>query len=64
MESDVLRTYTSEINKAYLRGDAIEHTHQHALKRLLLRQSEKKFTATNEPKQIVQYLQLYVRTPL
>jgi len=35
MPSDVFRKYLSEINKAYLRGDATEHTHRPALKSLI-----------------------------
>ncbi len=49
MASDVFRKYLSEINKAYLRGDATEHTHRPALKDLI-EGIAKKITATNEPK--------------
>ena len=35
MASDVFGKYLSEINKAYLRGDATEHTHRPALKALI-----------------------------
>lgn len=43
--------YIDEINKAYLRGDATEHTHRPALKNLI-ESIEDKITATNEPKRI------------
>jgi len=49
MASDVFKKYLSEINKAYLRGDATEHTHRPALKSLI-EGIAKKITATNEPK--------------
>jgi len=49
MASDVFNKYLSEINKAYLRGDATEHTHRPALK-ALIEGIAKKITATNEPK--------------
>jgi len=35
MAKDVFDTYLSEINEAYLRGDATEHTHRAALKGLI-----------------------------
>jgi len=43
--------YLKEINKAYQRGDATEHTHRPALKRMI-EESGKGITATNEPKRI------------
>ncbi|MFH1884361.1 MAG: DNA methyltransferase, partial [Planctomycetota bacterium] len=49
MPRDVFGKYLSEINKAYLRGDATEHTHRPALK-ALIEGLAKKITATNEPK--------------
>ena len=49
MPSDVFKKYLSEINKAYLRGDATEHTHRPALK-ALIEGLARKITATNEPK--------------
>jgi len=49
MQNDQLDRYISEINKAYLRGDATEHTHRPALK-ALIEGLAKKITATNEPK--------------
>ena len=49
MASDVFGKYLSEINRAYLRGDATEHTHRPALKSLI-EGLAKKITATNEPK--------------
>ena len=49
MPSDLFNTYLSEINKAYLRGDATEHTHRPALK-TLIEGLARKITATNEPK--------------
>ena len=52
MASDVFSKYLSEINKAYLRGDATEHTHRPALK-TLIEALGKKITATNEPKRTV-----------
>ena len=36
MPNDPFSTYLSDINKAYSRGDATEHTHRPALKRLVL----------------------------
>jgi hypothetical protein len=49
MPSDLFNKYLSEINKAYSRGDATEHTHRPALK-TLIEGLAKKITATNEPK--------------
>ena len=49
MPNDIFNKYLSEINKAYLRGDATEHTHRPALKSLI-EGLAKKITATNEPK--------------
>ncbi len=49
MQSDLFEKYISEINKAYLRGDATEHTHRPALKSLIENLADK-ITATNEPK--------------
>ena len=49
MPNDIFNKYLSEINKAYLRGDATEHTHRPALK-ALIEGLAKKITATNEPK--------------
>jgi hypothetical protein len=49
MSSNAFDKYLSEINKAYLRGDATEHTHRPALK-ALIEGLVKKITATNEPK--------------
>ncbi len=51
MPSDVFSKYLSEINKAYLRGDATEHTHRPALK-TLIEGLAKKITATNEPRRV------------
>ena len=44
-------TYIAEINKAYSRGDATEHTHRPALKNLI-ESIDDKITAINEPKRI------------
>ena len=49
MPSDLFNKYLSEINKAYLRGDATEHTHRPALK-TLIEGFARNITATNEPK--------------
>ncbi len=49
MPSEMFKKYLSEINKAYLRGDATEHTHRPALK-ALIEGLARKITATNEPK--------------
>ncbi|MBN2456413.1 MAG: hypothetical protein JXB29_07770 [Sedimentisphaerales bacterium] len=46
MASEVFGKYLSEINKAYLRGDATEHTHRPALK-ALIETLARKITATN-----------------
>ena len=51
MASDPFSVYLGEINKAYMRGDATEHTHRPALK-ALVESLGKKITATNEPKRI------------
>ena len=51
MQNDQFDKYISEINKAYLRGDATEHTHRPALK-ALIEALGKNITATNEPRQI------------
>ncbi|MBN2594160.1 MAG: N-6 DNA methylase [Sedimentisphaerales bacterium] len=51
MAEDVFNKYLSEINKAYLRGDATEHTHRPALKNLI-EAINNKITAINEPKRI------------
>ncbi|MBN1996689.1 N-6 DNA methylase [candidate division KSB1 bacterium] len=49
MANDAISSYIKEINKAYQRGDATEHTHRPALK-TLIESLGKKITATNEPK--------------
>ncbi len=51
MAKDLHQHYLAEINRAYLRGDATEHTHRPALKKLIegLQQG---ITATNEPKRV------------
>lgn len=49
MAQDVFGDYINEINKAYGRGDATEHTHRPALKKLI-ESLDNKITATNEPK--------------
>jgi hypothetical protein len=49
MAEDAFDKYLAEINKAYLRGDATEHTHRPALKELIEGLKDK-ITATNEPK--------------
>jgi type I restriction-modification system DNA methylase subunit len=51
MAEDAFDKYLAEINKAYLRGDATEHTHRPALK-ALIEAFGQKYTATNEPRQI------------
>ena len=51
MAEDAFDKYLAEVNKAYLRGDATEHTHRPALKSLI-ETLEKNITATNEPRQI------------
>lgn len=49
MAEEAFDKYLGEINKAYLRGDATEHTHRPALK-TLIEALGKNITATNEPK--------------
>ena len=49
MAGDAFDKYLNEINEAYLRGDATEHTHRPALKALIEALGEN-VTATNEPK--------------
>jgi len=49
MAGEVFEKYLKEINNAYLRGDATEHTHRPALKALIEGVGDK-VTATNEPK--------------
>jgi hypothetical protein len=49
MQANLFQNYTSEINGAYLRGDATEHTHRPALKKLIEALGDN-ITATNEPK--------------
>jgi len=51
MADDAFDKYLAEINKAYLRGDATEHTHRPALK-ALIEGLDKKVTAVNEPRRI------------
>ena len=51
MSIDALNNFISDINKAYERGDATEHTHRPALK-TLIETFGKNITATNEPKRI------------
>jgi len=51
VKKDVFDKYLSEINAAYLRGDATEHTHRPVLKGLIEVLGDK-VTATNEPRQI------------
>ena len=51
MAEDAFDKYLAEINKAYLRGDATEHTHRPALKNLI-EAINNKITAINEPKRI------------
>jgi len=51
MAEDAFDKYLAEINKAYLRGDATEHTHRPALKNLI-DSIDNKITAINEPKRI------------
>jgi len=50
-EAKEFQKYLEEINKAYARGDATEHTHRPALK-TLVEMLGKNITATNEPKRI------------
>ena len=49
MANDPFSVYLTEINNAYMRGDATEHTHRPALK-TLIEALGKKITATNEPR--------------
>ncbi|MFA6186876.1 MAG: type ISP restriction/modification enzyme [Phycisphaerae bacterium] len=49
--ANAFETYISEINKAYTRGDATEHTHRPALKNLI-ESINNKITAINEPRRI------------
>ncbi|MCX5636761.1 MAG: hypothetical protein NTX52_03580, partial [Planctomycetota bacterium] len=49
MAEDAFDKYLAEINKAYLRSDATEHTHRPALKTLVEALGDK-ITCTNEPK--------------
>jgi predicted helicase len=49
--ADVFDGYLKDINAAYQRGDATEHTHRPALK-TLLESLGKHITATNDPKRI------------
>lgn len=51
MGKDVFDVYLGEINKAWLRGDATEHTHRPALKGLFEGLGNK-ITAVNEPRRI------------
>ena len=51
MAKDDFDTYLGEINEAYLRGDATEHTHRPALKKLIETLGDG-IAATNEPRQI------------
>lgn len=51
MTKEAFNTYLTEINRAYLRGDATEHTHRPALKELI-EALGKKITATNEPRRV------------
>ena len=51
MSLDAFDIYLKEINAAYQRGDATEHTHRPALK-TLLESLGKHITATNDPKRI------------
>ena len=48
---EVIRKYIEQVNKAYGRGDATEHTYRPALKELM-QSIDSKVTATNEPKRI------------
>ncbi len=49
MPNDPFNEYIDDINRAYLRGDATEHTHRPALK-ALIEALGNKITATNEPR--------------
>ncbi|MBA7695824.1 hypothetical protein ES703_104464 [subsurface metagenome] len=51
MVEDAFDKYLNDINKAYLRGDATEHTHRPALK-ALIEVIARKITATNEPRRV------------
>jgi hypothetical protein len=51
MAENAFEIYISEINKAYSRGIATEHTHRPALKDLI-ESINNKITAINEPKRI------------
>ncbi len=51
MAKDVFDRYLDQVNEAYLRGDATEHTHRPALKGLVEALGDE-ITATNEPRQI------------
>lgn len=51
MSSKPFSNYLNEINKAYQRGDATEHTHRPSLKDLI-EALDKRITATNAPKRI------------
>ncbi len=51
MAKDAFDKYLGEINEAWVRGDATEHTHRLALKGLIEALGDK-VTATNEPRQI------------
>ena len=48
----IFESYLSEINTAYLNGDATEHTHRPALKTLIEAMAVK-ITCTNEPKRLI-----------
>lgn len=49
MATNAFETYIDQISKAYLKGNATEHTHRPALK-ALIESLGKKITATNEPR--------------
>jgi len=51
MAASPLDTYRREIERAFERGDATEHTHRPALKTLIEALSHG-VTATNEPKRV------------
>jgi hypothetical protein len=46
-----IQTYLNQIERAYIRGDAAEHTHRPYLKNLV-ESIQSGITATNEPKRI------------
>jgi hypothetical protein len=46
-----IQTYLNQIERAYVRGDATEHTHRPYLK-TLVESLQSGITATNEPKRI------------